>query len=240
MDTIQVIVVALLSSNILILVIKHVIGLFTKMNATKIKHSKIKVNVLSPIVQYMTSIDFLNNNLTDIFEHIEENLYKKYDYIAPYIIHNFSKLKVKKAKGEITTFSTNDFFKLYFAIQKEYNMARKNLSMDYDIQYTNTDISVYSRYNLIICAIWGVLYFVIIIILWIDNQLEGTLIINFTNAIGFLAFSTVALMGILFVLNIFTTQRHALKVWKSLISIPIKEQISENDNNGCKNDDINN
>ena len=68
---------SLLSSSILALFITPIVEFFSKRNHRKIKHSIIKTKLYSPIIQYMTSTNFLDNDLDKVIQYIEEKLYKK-------------------------------------------------------------------------------------------------------------------------------------------------------------------
>ena len=228
------IVVAALSSGVLSILISQVIGHISRRSSIKVEHSKKKMKLYSPIVQLITSINLQSNDLLGTIGQIESNLNKEYDYVALYINEKLSKVKVMALKREISDFADEGFFKLCLSIQREYNLAKKSASMDYDIRYTDTDtdISSFSRYFNVLIGIYAAASILSLIYILATGGNNFSIVI----ALGVMALATAIMMGIIFVIYAKIVHRVLFHRWKkSLQNSMVAKDEKSNEEGGGEN-----
>ncbi|MCL2035298.1 MAG: hypothetical protein FWG94_11310 [Oscillospiraceae bacterium] len=217
-----------LSSVIITGIITKIIDFYSKKNSIKFGHSKMKINTYSSVVKFMTSINLRSKSLRYILETIENKLYKKYDIVSPNIILQLAKLKKKAVNNEIISFSTKDFFNLYFAIQFEYNMAKKKTSMDYDIRYVNTDSSILMRKIYVFIAVY-ILSCVAILIAVITGLINWDMANSISPLIAVICITGMVLLGAYSIISLLVMRRDIRKEWKSIIADNILEENGEDE-----------
>ena len=234
MNELMVILLPIVFTASLTPLFKALIEYISTKNTNKIEIKRNTVKAYSPIIRYITDLNFLNKDINDILEYLDSeiNLECNYDYFSSKSVRQLNKIK-KQCHINKSTANIDTFFDFYFTCNVEYNSAKKAVNMDSDILYSKLEDRWIYRYSFPFIASSFISIFLMALLYFTNVITNETMTI--LSSVGMFALIILITTHAILLISYFPNKWIAKKEWGKMLLMEDDRKVGVKNVNSPKN-----